>query len=516
MKQRLQKSLLVSLLAAALSGCAVGPDYVRPVVEVPVTWRVTYPQAAELSNLHWWEQFDDPVLDALIETALLENRDIRVAAARVDQYLGQLATTRSQFFPQLGYGLDASRNKMSQRSISAPPAGTDLWYKQYQGSVSADWQIDLFGRVRRQTEAAQAQVYSSEEGRRGTLLTVVSSVASGYVSLRALDRKLEIARATATNYEGSLKIFQARFKGGVVSQVEVSQIDAQYQQALAAVPALERQVAAQENLLCVLLGRVPGAIPRGKTIDELKLPQIPPGLPSSLIERRPDVLAAEQNLVAANANIGVARSLYFPTLSLTGMLGSVSTAMSTFMTGPAGVAMAAATLSGPIFTFGNIEGQVRSAEAREQEALAQYQQTILVALRETNDALTGAQKAGEAYEAQARRVTVLREYARLSRLRFENGSASYLEVYSAENELFGAELTAVDGSADRILELVAIYKALGGGWVEAADVLAKPKPAVSDGTTGSANPDNADRAAKAEDTTNTTPPETAAASDKSS
>lgn len=516
MKQRLQKSLLVALLAAALSGCAVGPDYVRPAVEMPVTWRVTYPQAAELSNLHWWEQFDDPALDALIETALLENRDIRVAAARVDQYLGQLATTRSQFFPQLGYGLDASRNKMSQRSISAPPAGTDLWYKQYQGSVSADWQIDLFGRVRRQTEAAQAQVYSSEEGRRGTLLTVVSSVASGYVSLRALDRKLEIARATATNYEGSLKIFQARFKGGVVSQVEVSQIDAQYQQALASVPALERQVAAQENLLCVLLGRVPGAIPRGKTIDELKLPQIPPGLPSSLIERRPDVLAAEQNLVAANANIGVARSLYFPTLSLTGMLGSVSTAMSTFMTGPAGVAMAAASLSGPIFTFGNIEGQVRSAEAREQEALAQYQQTILVALRETNDALTGAQKAGEAYEAQAKRVTVLREYARLSRLRFENGSASYLEVYSAENELFGAELTAVDGSADRILELVAIYKALGGGWVEAADVLTKPKPDVSDGTAGSTNPDNADRAAKAEDTAETTTPETTTISDKPS
>jgi multidrug efflux system outer membrane protein len=483
MKRQLKKSLLGSLLVALLAGCTVGPDYVRKAFETPVTWRVTYPQAAELSNLRWWEQFEDPVLNGLIETALLENRDIRVAAARVDQYLGQLATTRSQFFPQLGYGLDVSRNKMSQRSISAPPAGTDLWYKQYQGSVSADWQIDLFGRVRRQTEAAQALVYSSEEGRRGTLLTVVSSVASSYVTLRALDRKLEIARATAANYEGSLKIFQARYKGGVVSQVEVSQIESQYQQALAAVPALERQVAAQENLLSVLLGRAPESIQRGKTIEALLLPQVPPGLPSSLIERRPDVLAAEQNLVAANANIGVTRSLYFPTISLTGMLGSLSTAMSTFMTGPAGVAMAAASLSGPIFTFGNIEGQVRSAEAGEQEAVARYQQTILVALRETNDALIGAQKAGEAYEAQARRVTVLREYARLSRLRFENGSASYLEVYSAENELFGAELTAVDGSADRILELVSIYKALGGGWVDAADALTKPPVPVRSGAT---------------------------------
>lgn len=480
MKQRLPRTLLLSLLAASLAACTVGPDYFRPAVETPVTWRVTYPQAAELSNLNWWEQFDDSVLNDLIEKALLENRDIRIAAARVEQYLGQLSTTRSQFFPQVGYGLNASHNKLSMESISAPPAGTARWYTQYQGSVGADWQIDLFGRVRRQTEAAQALVYSSEEGRRGTLLTVVSSVASGYVTLRALDRKLEISRATAANYEGSLKIFQARFKGGVVSQVEVSQIDAQYQQALAAVPALERQVAVQENLLSVLLGRAPGPIPRGKTIDALLLPQVPPGLPSSLIERRPDVLAAEQNLVAANANIGVARSLYFPTISLTGLLGSVSTAMSAFMTGPAGVAMAAASISGPIFTFGNIEGQVRSAEAGEQGALARYEQTILVAFRETNDALIGAQKADESYQAQLRRVAVLREYARLARLRFENGSASYLEVYSAENELFGAELTAVDGSADRILELVAIYKALGGGWVEAADGLTKPPvPAAS-------------------------------------
>lgn len=471
---RIRKTLVASALALALAGCAVGPDYSRPAVDLPETWRVDYPQAAELSNLRWWESFQDPVLDGLIETALRENHDLRIAAARVEQYLGQLSTTRSQFFPQLGYGLDVSHNRMSERSISAPPAGTDLWYKQYQGSVSADWQIDLFGRVRRQSEAAQARVYSSEEGRRGTLLTVVTSVASGYVSLRALDRKLEIARATATNYEGSLKIFQARFKGGVVSQVEVAQVESQYQQAVAAIPSLERQVAAQENLISVLLGRAPGPIPRGRTIETLVLPQVPPGLPSSLIERRPDVLAAEQNLVAANANIGAARALYFPTLSLTGMIGSVSTALSSFMTGPAGVAMAAASLSGPIFTFGNIEGQVRAAEGGEQEALAKYQQTILVALRETNDALTGAKKAGEIYAAQARRVEVLRDYARLARLRFENGAASYLEVYSAENDLFNAELTAVDSGADRILELVAIYKALGGGWVAEADRLTKP------------------------------------------
>ncbi|RLJ65146.1 efflux transporter outer membrane subunit [Sulfurisoma sediminicola] len=476
MNKRLKKTLALSLMALSLGGCAVGPDYVRQAFRAPATWRVEYPQAAELANLRWWEAFQDPVLDTLIATALRENHDLRIASARVDQYLGQLRTTRSQFFPQIGYGLDFSNNRMSEKSISAPPPGTDLWYKQYQGSVSAAWQIDLFGRVRRQSEAAQAQVYASEEGRRGTLLTIVSSVASSYVTLRALDRKLEIARATAANYEGSLRVFQLRFQGGVVSQVEVAQVESQYQQALYAIPALERQVAAQENLLSVLLGRPPGPISRGKTIEALLLPQVPPGLPASLIERRPDILAAEHNLVAANANIGVARSLYFPTFSLTGLLGSVSTAMSSFLTAPAGVAMLAASVAGPIFTFGNIEGQVLTAEAAEREALARYQQTILNALGETNDALLGAQKAAEAYQLQAARVKTLREYARLSRLRFENGSASYLEVYTAENDLFGAELVAVDGSADRLLQLVAIYKALGGGWVEAAEAAAKLPP----------------------------------------
>jgi multidrug efflux system outer membrane protein len=474
MSKRLNKSVALAVLTLSLGGCAVGPDYVRQMFKTPENWRVDYPQAAALSNQRWWQALQDPVLDGLIETALRENHDLRIAAARVDQYLGQLRTTRSQFFPQIGYGFDASHNRMSEKGLSAPPPGTDLWYKQYQGSVSASWQIDLFGRVRRQSEAAQARVYASEEGRRGTLLTVVSSVASSYVALRALDRKLEIARATAANYEGSLRVFRLRFEGGVVSQVEVAQIESQYQQALSAVPALERQVAAQENLLSVLLGRAPGPIPRGKTIEELALPQVPPGLPASLIERRPDILAAEHNLIAANADIGVARSLYFPTFTLTGLVGSVSTAMSDFLTGPAGVATAALGIAGPIFTFGNIEGQVQSAEAAEREALARYQQTILNALGETNDALLGAQKAAEAFQAQAARVKTLREFARLSRLRFENGSASYLEVYSAENELFGAELVAVDGSADRMLQMVAIYKALGGGWVDAVDAAAKP------------------------------------------
>jgi len=470
------------LATALLSGCVVGPDYARPSLEMPDQWRIEYTQAAEVANTRWWQQFGDPALNQLIDEALRANRDLRIAAARVDQFIGALTTTRSQFYPQIGYSADASSNRSSRVGQPPIPAGGDPYYTLYQGALSAQWQIDLFGRVRRQSEAAQAQLLASEQGRRGVVLSVATSVAASYIGLRALDRQLEIARATATNYAETKRIFDLRFKGGVVSQVEVAQIESQYQQALAAIPSLEQQIAAQENLISVLLGRNPGPIPRGKAIDELVTPAIPADLPSTLLERRPDILQAEQNLVAANANVGVARSLYFPTLSLTGVLGSVSTAFGDFLSGPATAWSLAAGLAGPVFTFGAIEGQVQSAEAAQREALAFYQQTILGALRETNDALVGSIKKREEAEAQAKRVAALREYARLSRLKFDNGYAGYLEVLYAENELFGAELTSVRAQAERYTQLVNVYRAFGGGWVDEAGGLA-PQPLLG-GSTG--------------------------------
>ena len=467
--------LIAPLLAVALCACTVGPDYERPKTDVPAQWRIDFPKAADVANTKWWEQFDDPALNALIDTALRENRDLLIAAARVDQFIGALTTTRSQFYPQIGYSADASRNRSSR--VGQPPLapGADPYYTLYQGALSAQWQIDLFGRVRRQSEAAQAQVYASEQGRRGVILTLVTSVAASYIGLRALDRQLEISQATAENYAGTQKIFDLRFKGGVVSQVEVAQVESQYQQALAAIPALEQQIAAQENLISILLGRNPGPIPRSRTIDQLVAPGIPGDLPSSLLERRPDILQAEQVLVAANANIGAAKALYFPALSLTGLLGSVSTAFGDFLTGPATAWTLAATLTGPIFTFGAIEGQVQTAEGGQREALAFYQQTILNAFRETNDALVGTVKKREESDAQTRRVAALREYARLSRLRFDNGYAGYLEVLYAENELFSAELTAVRSQAERYTQIVNVYQAVGGGWVDEASRLA-PQP----------------------------------------
>jgi len=454
---------------ALVAGCTVGPNYVKPAVDSPVAWRIDYTQAADVANARWWEQFDDPVLTALIETSLKENRDLLIAAARVDAFLGQLNTTRAQLYPQANYSLDASRNRISAVGASPLPPGADPYYSLYQGALGASWQIDLFGRVRRLTESAQAQVYATEQGRRGVVLSLVTSVAASYIGLRALDRQLEISRDTAANYANTQRIFDLQHKGGVVSQLEVSQVQSQYQQALAAIPALEQQIAAQENLIAVLQGRNPYPIPRGRTIDQLVAPGIPGGLPSSLLERRPDILQAEQNLIAANANIGAAKALYYPQLSLTGNYGSVSAALGNFLSGPATAWSIVAGLAGPIFTAGSIAGQVASAEANTTEALATYQQTILSAFRETNDALAGSVKKRQEADAQALRVRSLREYARLSRVRFNNGYASYLEVLYAENELFAAELASVRSFADGYAQIVNVYKAMGGGWVDLAD-----------------------------------------------
>ncbi len=462
---KLACAVALALLAGA---CTVGPDYSRPAIDAPSAWRVDYPKAAEVANTAWWEQFQDPVLNELIATALRENRDIRIAAARVDQFAGALVATRSQLFPQVGYGAAATRAQASRVGQPPVPEPVNNQFSLYEASLGASWQLDLFGRVRRLTEAAQAQVYASEQAQRGVILTVVANVASSYIVLRAFDRQLEIARATSRSFGETARIFDLRFKAGIVSQSEVTQIRSQYQQALAAIPAFEQAIAAQENLISILLGRNSGPIPRGRAIDQLLAPLIPADLPSTLLERRPDILQAEQNLVAANANIGATRALYYPTISLTGALGSASTAFGSFLTGPATAWLAAASIAGPILTFGGIEGQVQAAEAGERQAVLVYQQTILNAFRETNDALTGSQKKIEELAMQTERVRQLREFARLAWLKFDKGIIGYLEVLIAENELFAAELAAARIEAERYTQLVAVYQAMGGGWVDIA------------------------------------------------
>jgi multidrug efflux system outer membrane protein len=471
-------------LLLALPACKVGPDYARPDIDAPAAWRKPPPPVpadpavvTDAANTAWWQQFNDPVLDSLVAEALAGNLDIRIAAARVDQFIGQLGATRSQMFPQIGYGANASSLQASRLGVPPLPPGADPTFPLYEGALSASWQIDLFGRIRRQTEAAQAQVYATEQAQRGVILTLVSNVATSYIALRALDRQLEIAKATAANFEKTAHIFDLRFNQGVVSKTEVMQIRSQVQQARAAIPAFEQAIAAQENLLSILLGRNPGPIPRGLTIDQLAVPQVPANLPSTLLERRPDVLQAEQNLVAANANVGAARALYYPNISLTGILGTVTTDFSRLFSPDATAWSLGASLTGPIFTSGAIRSQNRAADAVREQALFGYRLTILNAFRETNDALIGTVTKADEVREQQGRVDALGEFARLASLRFDNGMTSYIDVLIAENELFLAELTATRLKAERQAQVINVYRAMGGGWVDIAATTARGAPA---------------------------------------
>jgi outer membrane protein, multidrug efflux system len=318
---------------------------------------------------------------------------------------------------------------------------------------------------------------ATEDGRRAILLTLVAAVANEYIALCALDKQLEISRRTADSRGESVRLFELRYKGGVVAELELEQVRSEYEQALAAIPDLERQIVLQENLISVLLGSNPGPIPRGRSLDELALPRVPAGLPSELLDRRPDLLQAEQNLVAANAEIGAAKALYFPTISLTGQAGTLSTQWSKLFTADSRTWNFGPTITLPIFTAGAIRGQVAQAEARQQQALYQYQQAIQTAFRETEDALVGQLKLREQLTVQARRVKALRGYARLARLRYDNGYTSFLEVLDAERSLFNAELDYTRNQGDLFQALVNLYKAMGGGWVVQANQLA-PQPNV--------------------------------------
>jgi multidrug efflux system outer membrane protein len=336
--------------------------------------------------------------------------------------------------------------------------------------LSASWEIDVWGRIRRATEAARAEVLASEEGRRAVILSLVTDVANGYITLRGLDRQLEIARETERAYAETLRLFNLRHDYGTISRLEVSQIESQYEVAAQEIPRFEALVRQQENLLSLLLGHNPGPIPRGRTIDELAVPAIPADLPSTLLARRPDIVEAEQTLVAANARIGVARSLYFPRIALTGLYGTASSDFDDLFHGPSEIWSLSGDALAPIFTFGAISGQVKQAEAIQKQALFQYEQTILAALSEVEDALIGTTKGREQFASQQRQVKALGDYARLARLQYEAGTTDYLKVLDADRSLFSGQLAAVQTQTGVFVSLVNVYKAMGGGWVDEADL----------------------------------------------
>ncbi len=455
------------LLAA---GCVVGPDYQRPVVDAPKSFVYEPKETAETVNTEWWKQFGDPVLDALITEALANNQSVKVAAANVEQAAGVFTQTRSALFPQIGYGASAARARTTEAGGTPVLEGLiPNPQNAYEAVLNVSWELDLWGRIRRLSETARANLLATDEARRGVILSLVASVASNYLTLRGLDEQLVISKRTLDAYGESVRLFTLQFQYGQVSQMNVAQVQSQYETAAAQIPVIENQIAQTQNALGVLLGRNPGAIPRGKSIYELAQPQVPAGVPSTLLERRPDLRQSEDTLIAANAQIGAAKALYFPTISLTGALGTTSSQLSELFSGPSRVWNYAGSIVGPIFTFGAISGQVAQAEASQQAALANYRLSIQNAFADVENSLVAAQKLKEQQAAQERLVAALKSYAQLATLQYNGGYTSYTTVLQAEQLLFPAELQLASVRASVFSSSVAIYKAMGGGWVTEAD-----------------------------------------------
>jgi multidrug efflux system outer membrane protein len=468
----MKPALLALLLVAPLSACMVGPDYRRPDIEAPAAWSVDNAEAGEISNLAWWEQFQDPALSALVDQALHNNKDLAIATANVDAAFAQYGITRAAQWPQVDAGASASRQRLSETAGPVPaPAGRQV-FNDFDASLSASFELDVWGRLRRASESARASLLASEEGRRTVLMTLVGAVANGYIQLRALDRQLEIARSTSQSLGEAARLQELRFREGAVPESDYRQAESQYQTAAAQVPELERQVARQENFISVLLGRNPGPIPRGREIEALLFPAVPDALPASLLERRPDIRQAEQNLIAANADIGVAKAAYFPRISLTAALGFESADLSDLLKArsKAGSLGAGATL--PIFNAGRIRNQVAQTEAFQREALSNYEKSILVGFQEVENALIDRTKFSQAREVQARNVAALQRFRDLAALRYKEGATIYLEVANAEQSLFNAQLAYVATQSQLFQSYANLYKAMGGGWVEQVEELA--------------------------------------------
>lgn len=451
-------------VALFLAGCAVGPNYQRPPVSVPGHFR-SAPETTGtnfLGELPWWEMFQDPDLKALIRAALTNNYDLRIAIARVEQFRAIAAQNRALYFPQLNYQAEAGRSKNATAGSAFPTGNTGNFFIAG-GNVA--WEIDLWGRLRRLNEAARAQFLASDEARRDVMISVISEVAQAYFELLELDRELEIAKSTTNSFGESLRIFSERFQGGIVSELETSAAAALLASAAATVPQLERQIVQQENQLSVLVGRNPGPVSRSRALLQQTFPpEVPAGLPSTLLERRPDIRAAEQNLRAANAQVGVSVANFFPQLDLTGLFGQASPELSAFTAGSANAWSVAAGLTGPIFQGGRLRAQYRQALAVREETRLRYQSTMLMALQEVSNALIDREKYARVRQELARAVEAYRVSVQVAIERYLAGRAGYFEVLQQQQLLFPAENALTRTQLNQLLALVQLYRALGGGW----------------------------------------------------
>lgn len=464
-KRPLAQFVVAALSSLMLAGCMVGPNYHRPAVQTPANFRdlsekqQISAQATSFADLPWWQVFQDPQLQELIRTALKQNYDLQIATERINQARAQVAVTRSSLFPQVHTTADFSGGR--EGSFQAKSNFLNL-------TADAAFQLDFFGKLRRATEAARAELLRTEDARQTVILTLVSDVASDYFALLDLDLQLQITRATVKTQEDSVKLTTFRVEHGVATKLDVLQAQQTLDTANAQIPDLELQIAQEENAISILLGNYPQSVSRGRPLVEQPLPpDVPPGLPSALLERRPDIREAEQILVAANAEIGVAKAQFFPQISLTGSGGGAfgrSSLFSSLMSSQLGIWSYGANVSQPIFTGGALKGNLKSAESQHQQALLAYRQTIQRAFGDVSDALIGYQKLHEVRLRQEHTVADLQESVRLSNLRYTGGTTTYLEVLDGQRSLFSAEVTLAQARGNEYQSLVQLYRSLGGGW----------------------------------------------------
>jgi len=447
-----------------LNACTVGPKYKRPDVQAPDTFRASAPDvsaaAASLGDEKWWSVFQDPQLQTLIREALAQNYDVRIAAARVLQAQAVLGITRADQFPTITGGASAQNNRLPQTRIT-PAFETSP----FQVNLALFWELDFWGKYRRATEAARADLLATEWGQKAVVSSLVSNVATAYFQLLELDSEMLISKSTLDSRKESLRLVEIRQKGGTTSLMDVRQSEQLVYTASAAIPDLERRIEQQENLISILLGRNPGPVTRGQSLVNITIPpEVPPGLPSSLLSRRPDIQATEQQLIAANARIGVAKAAYFPDISLTALAGYQSSALTNLFTGPAGLWSFGGQLTQPIFTAGKIRSGVRLSEAQKQEAILDYQKLIQQAFREVSDSLIAYRKNREFREQEALLTAAAADATRLADSRYRGGVTSYLEVLDSDTRFFDAQLGLSQAQLNERLALVQLYNALGGGW----------------------------------------------------
>lgn len=452
-------------MALSLAGCAVGPNYKRPVVNAPSAFRDSADTVStnSLADLPWWGVFKDSNLQDLVRVALTNNYNLRITLTRMDQARALQSQARSQFLPQVGYESEANRGR--NEFLGTPLSNGGRTMNSYLGGFEAFWEIDLWGRVRRMNEAARANFMATQEGRRTVMLSVVSGVAKAYFELLELDDQLEIAKRTRDSYQRTFKLFDDQHSGGLASNLELSRAKLALRSVSANIPEIERQIALKENEINTLLGHNPGPVPRTSTLLAQEVPlEIPVGLPSTLLERRPDVRMAEQRVHAANAGIGVAVGDFFPRIGLTTFYGGTSTELHNLVSSGANVWSAAASAAGPLFTGGRLTGHYRQAKAEFEEARLQYQETALGAFREVSDSLISHRKFEDERDEQVEAVNAGRDAVATATDRYQEGRASYYEVLEAQQQLFPAENALSRIEASRRLTVVQLYKALGGGW----------------------------------------------------